>query len=136
MNISLPQPTITPITQPFWDYIQKKQFYLQYCLDCGQAVFYPRAHCPHCFGSRLEWRPASGNGKLTTWSVVYRAGHPAWQERTPYVVGIVELEEGPSLLAHLIIDEVELRYQMPVEINYQEVDAFVLPFFRKKGAHV
>ncbi|GAB2560057.1 Zn-ribbon domain-containing OB-fold protein [Gracilibacillus alcaliphilus] len=136
MNISLPQPTITPISQPFWDYIQEKKFYLQCCQDCHKWVFYPRAHCPDCFGSDLKWQAASGNGKLTTWSVVHRAGHPAWQERAPYVVGIVELEEGPSLLTHLLIDEQDLYYQLPVEINFQSINGFLLPFFQEKGVRV
>nr|WP_275582994.1 OB-fold domain-containing protein [Gracilibacillus alcaliphilus] len=84
----------------------------------------------------MKWQAASGNGKLTTWSVVHRAGHPAWQERAPYVVGIVELEEGPSLLTHLLIDEQDLYYQLPVEINFQSINGFLLPFFQEKGVRV
>ncbi|GAE94459.1 hypothetical protein JCM21714_3617 [Gracilibacillus boraciitolerans JCM 21714] len=132
-NISFPEPTITPTSQPFWDKINQQQFYLPQCQDCKKWIFYPREHCPHCFGSELTWKQASGEGRLKTWSIVHRAGHPAWQEKVPYVVGIVELEEGPSLLTHLLIDNQQLRYQLPVTISYQQLDERYLPFFKKKG---
>ncbi|SFM34100.1 hypothetical protein SAMN04487943_11428 [Gracilibacillus orientalis] len=132
-NISFPEPTITAVSKPFWDKVAEKQFYLQQCDDCAQWVFYPRAHCPHCFGSHLTWKEASGQGKLKSWSMVHRTGHPAWQERTPYAVGIVELAEGPSLLTHLLINEQELHYQLPVEISFQSLNERLLPFFQKKG---
>ncbi|UOQ48914.1 OB-fold domain-containing protein [Gracilibacillus caseinilyticus] len=132
MNISFPEPTITPITKPFWNSIEQKKFTLQQCENCEQWIFYPRAHCPHCFGNRLTWREATGKGRLKTWSVVHRAGHPAWQSLTPYAVGIVELEEGPSLLTHLLIREKELRYQLPVEISYHVLNERQLPFFKRE----
>lgn len=132
-NISFPEPTITAISKPFWDKVNEQQFYLQQCDDCSQWIFYPRSHCPHCFGLNLTWKEASGQGKLKTWSMIHRAGHPAWQGRTPYAVGIVELAEGPSLLTHLLIDEQEIRYQLPVEITFQQLNERLLPFFQKKG---
>ncbi|RCW77319.1 Zn-ribbon domain-containing OB-fold protein [Saliterribacillus persicus] len=132
-NISFPEPTITQVSKPFWDKIDLQEFYLQQCEDCQKWIFYPRAHCPHCFGEELLWKKASGSGTLKSWSIVHRAGHPAWQEKTPYAVGIVELLEGPSLLTHLIIDQEQLRYQLPVTISYEKLGDRYLPFFKKKG---
>ncbi|UOQ84509.1 Zn-ribbon domain-containing OB-fold protein [Gracilibacillus salinarum] len=133
MNISFPEPTITPITKPFWDSMEQKKFNLQRCEDCKHWIFYPRAHCPHCFGNRLTWQEATGKGRLKTWSIVHRASHPAWQSLTPYAVGIVELEEGPSMLTHLLIRAEELHYQLPVEISYHVLNERQLPFFKKRG---
>ncbi|MCP3029860.1 OB-fold domain-containing protein [Halobacillus sp. A1] len=131
-NISLPRPTITPVSQPFWDSIKQGKLTLQQCEKCLDWVFYPREHCPHCFHDELIWREASGYGHLVTWSVIYRAGHPAWQELTPYIVGIVKLEEGPSLLTHLLIEEKDVFHLMEVEMDIQEIGPHPLPFFKKK----
>ncbi|WP_347836189.1 OB-fold domain-containing protein [Gracilibacillus sp. JCM 18860] len=70
---------------------------------------------------------------MKSWSVVQRAGHPAWQERTPYVVGVVALEEGPSMLTHLWVDQKDLAYQKEVEISYEEINQHVLPFFKPRS---
>lgn len=131
-NISFPEPTVTPITKPFWDEIANHRFTLQQCDDCNEWIFYPRAHCPHCFGSRLNWKEASGKGSLKSWSIVHRAGHPAWQEKAPYVVGVVELEEGPSLLSHILVPSEELAYRMPLMVTYEQIGSYTLPFFKKQ----
>lgn len=133
-NISFPEPTVNPITKPFWDEVANHRFTLQQCQDCSEWIFYPRAHCPHCFGSHLVWKEASGKGTLKSWSIVHRAGHPAWQAKAPYVVGVVELEEGPSLLSHILVPSEELTYRMPLRVSYEQIGAYTLPFFKKQEA--
>ncbi|MCP3028570.1 Zn-ribbon domain-containing OB-fold protein [Halobacillus sp. A5] len=130
VNISLPAPTITSVSQPFWDGIKEGRLMLQQCDQCSEWIFYPRAHCPHCFHCSLTWKEAAGAGILKTWSIIHRAGHPAWQEHTPYVVGVVQLTEGPSLLTHLNVNEDELNYQMEVEMDIQNTGPHPLPFFK------
>lgn len=132
MNISIPKPTITPITKPFWDSVEERKLSLPYCDHCHQAIFYPRAHCPYCFHDRLTWKEVSGEGRLKTWSIIHRAGHPAWQERAPYAVGVVELAEGPSMLTHLLIEPDQLAYLMDVKVQFTVIDNQTLPFFAKK----
>lgn len=133
MNISLPKPVKTSISKPFWDNIAKGRFSLQFCDDCGRAIFYPRALCPFCFSDQLTWKEASGQGRLETWSIIYRTDHPAWQEKTPYVIGVVELAEGPSMLTHLLIEPSEVIYQMDVSVCFTTIEDEVLPFFKAKG---
>ncbi|WP_163538623.1 OB-fold domain-containing protein [Gracilibacillus sp. YIM 98692] len=131
-NISLPGPTITPVSKPFWDSVAAGKLSIQQCNSCQEWVFYPREHCPHCLSDDLTWKEASGSGSLKTWSVIHRAGHPAWQDRTPYVVGIVELEEGPSLLTHLLVKEEDLAYKMKVKVSFEVIENHTLPFFTKE----
>ena len=63
--------------------------------------FYPRPVCPRCFGVHLEWRPASGRGALYSFTIVHRAPGPELQGAVPYVVALVDLEEGVRLMATL-----------------------------------
>nr|WP_304220346.1 OB-fold domain-containing protein [Fredinandcohnia onubensis] len=132
-SLMVPGPTITPITKPFWDAVARKEFILQKCCDCGEWVFYPRSHCPHCWSNQLEWKPASGEGTLKTWSIVHRPGHPGWSEVTPYALGVVELEEGPSMLTHLLVDsDQELKIGQPLKVKYIKCNEVWLPFFGSK----
>ncbi|RWZ58606.1 hypothetical protein EQV77_06465 [Halobacillus fulvus] len=129
-NISLPGPTITPITKPFWEHLKKGVIMLQRCNTCEEWIFYPRAHCPHCFSESLRWEQASGRGVLKTWSIVHRPGNAAWKPLAPYVVGVVELKEGPSMLSHILTDHSNLAYQQEVEIDLITAGNQPLPFFK------
>ena len=71
------------------------------CNDCGKYHFYPHPLCPHCSSAKLEWVEVSGRGKLYSYTVVHRAPSKAFADEVPYVVAVVELEEGPRLMSNL-----------------------------------
>ncbi|CAH2400709.1 Zn-ribbon domain-containing OB-fold protein [Mesorhizobium escarrei] len=100
--LKTPAPTITALTQPFWDAAAQGRLKIQHCEDCDKAVFYPRSICPHCWSTRLAWRDASGRGRLKSFSQVHKPGHPGWLPAAPYVVGLVELAEGPTMLSFIL----------------------------------
>ena len=62
-------------------------------------------------GLRLE--PVSGRGKVFSFVIFHRVYHPAFAEEVPYVVALVELDEGPRLLTNIVgvpPEEVRLRH--------------------------
>ena len=128
-----PIPVPTPETRPFWDAARRHELQLQRCRSCGRHVFYPRATCPHCFATDLEWRRVSGRGTLHTFTVVHR-GPRSFSLPTPYVLAIVQLAEGPRLMTNLVgiaADPAQIRIGMPVEVVFDDVSPDVaLPRFR------
>jgi len=54
--------------------------------------------CLNCRESNVEWIPIDGRGKLVTFTEVHLAP-PAFQQETPYLLGLAELEEGPRVFA-------------------------------------
>jgi uncharacterized protein len=73
---------------------------LQRCSGCGAFQFYPRIMCAACLGQALDWVPASGRGRVRSYTVVRRPVTPAYE--APYVVALIELEEGPTLMSHVV----------------------------------
>ncbi len=59
---------------------------------------------------------------------------PAPNFEAPYIIAIIELEEGPRLMSNLVGVEPEpakLRVDMPVEVVFEDVtDEITLPKFR------
>ncbi|MEU2613161.1 OB-fold domain-containing protein [Micromonospora sp. NPDC007271] len=96
---ALPGPTVTPATEPFWSGLRAERLLLQQCERCGAPQHYPRAVCRCCWSEDLRWIPSTGRGTVWTFTVVHRPGNPAWAPRVPYAVLIVELDEGPRLVA-------------------------------------
>ena len=119
---SLPKPT--PDTQPFWDAVKRHQLSLPKCKACGQLHYFPRPFCPHCFSWDLEWVRCSGKGKLYSYVINHRPA-PGFEEEAPYVIAVVELDEGPRMLSNLIDIEPTpeaVQVDMPVEILFQDVN--------------
>ncbi|MBI3972022.1 MAG: OB-fold domain-containing protein, partial [Chloroflexi bacterium] len=121
-------------TQPFWDSVRAHAMAIQWCAACERYVFYPRALCPYCLGSALAWRPISGRGTLYAFTIVHRALAPEFQPDVPYVVALVELDEGIRLMttiADVPPDPAHVRMGMPVEVAYDDITAEVtLPRFQ------
>lgn len=134
--IPKPAPVITPETKPFWDAARKGQLMLVKCADCGfhrNPVVITANICP-CCGSRKpgEWVQASGKGKIHTFTVIHRTFHPAFEKELPYILAVVELEEGPRFLANMReASPQDLRVEMPVEVIFERLtEEIVLPQFR------
>ena len=128
-----PLPRPTPESKAFWDACKAHELRLQRCRVCDQAYFYPRNVCPSCLSGDVEWFRASGRGKLHTFSVVYAGGkYPPLE--LPFVLAVVELEEGPRMLSNLVgvpADAAQLRCEMPVVVDFADVtEQVTLPRFR------
>ena len=129
---SKPLPRITPDTAPFWDALRERRLVLPYCCDCGTPHLPPGPVCPACFSGRLEWREASGRGRISTWTVVHKAWFPSFAADVPYNVVQVELDEGPRLTANVVgLPNHLLAVGLAVEIDYGEQrEGITLPRFR------
>ncbi|WP_240372055.1 Zn-ribbon domain-containing OB-fold protein [Brevibacterium zhoupengii] len=92
----------TPLSQPFWDLANDGEFAIQNCVDCGHRQHYPRNICINCWSENLTWMTAAGTGTVWTFTVVEKPGHPAWAPDTPYVIALVELDEGPRAMTRIV----------------------------------
>lgn len=123
----------TPETAPFWEACQRRELVLPYCLACARHFFYPRSFCPSCYSSDLEWRTVSGRGTLASWIVVHRTP-PGVELLAPYVVGLVDLEEGPSMLSNIVGSNegrsLSIDVALQVEFDSRAPGGFLTPVFR------
>lgn len=119
----------------FFAHCAQGRLALQRCLGCGRLRHYPRSHCPFCLSPRYEWQPCSGRGTVYTHTVIRQNENPRFAQRLPYVVAIVELEEGVRMLSSVVgIDPAGMRVGMAVEVIFEdEADGRTVPRFRPTG---
>ncbi|MSQ42341.1 MAG: Zn-ribbon domain-containing OB-fold protein [Dehalococcoidia bacterium] len=133
MAYNKPLPAPTPETQEYWDGLKRHELRIQRCRDCSRHYFYPRPFCPHCYSRNVEWTTVSGKGKLHTFVINYRPAR-GFESDVPYVIAIVELDEGARMMTNLINvqpDPQHVTADMPVEIVYDDVTPEVtLPKFQ------
>jgi uncharacterized protein len=129
---TLPQPTAE--SQPFWDACARHELVLPRCASCERFWFPPANRCQHCWSDDYAWTPVSGRASLFTYTVYRRAYAPELVDQLPYVVGIVELEEGPRLITNVVdCDPDRLRVELPVEVVFLDIaDGVALHAFRPR----
>ena len=96
-----PEPIPDADSAPFWDALREGILTYQSCANCGHAQLYFRAMCKTCWSRALEVVPASGLGTVYSFTIVHQAGHAGLAGDVPYTLGLVDLDEGPRLLARL-----------------------------------
>jgi uncharacterized OB-fold protein len=130
----LPRPNET--TRPFWNGCEAGRFDVQCCRNCGHRQFPPRFGCTACHGTEFDWQTTSGAGTIFSYTVVHRAPLEAFKADVPYVLAIVELEEGARAMMNMRgIDPHAVRIGLPVEIFFEPTadGAAPLPQARPKA---
>lgn len=130
-QLNKPGPSPSPSSQHFWSEACEHRLVLQACSHCGESVFYPRQRCPACWHDALTWREVSGRGAVATYTIVHKPGHPAFAALAPYVVALIDLDEGARMLSNVIgcpVDEV--RVGQRVVVSWEEQGEYTLPKFR------
>ena len=127
-----PIPTPLPETEPYWQGCRDGVLLLQHCRARGSLQYYPRAVCTACLSSELGWRRASGRGRIHSFTTVHRALSPAFEDDLPYVVAVIELEEGIRMVTRIVeCDSQPPAIEQPVEVVFERAnDECVLPVFR------
>jgi uncharacterized protein len=92
-------PEINDINRPFWDGLRQRKLMLQVDTATGRAQFYPRPQ--GLYGEAgASWKQASGNGTIFALTLA-RVGPPALEKLVPYPLALVQLAEGPRMLARI-----------------------------------
>jgi uncharacterized OB-fold protein len=88
--------------------------------------------CPFCQATETDWIEASGRGTLYSWVVATHPVHASLVDQVPYVVGLVELEEGVRVVANIDgCPPEDVTADMPVELYFEALHEDVrLPNFR------
>jgi uncharacterized protein len=117
------------LTIPFWNALRAGRLEFQRCRECSAAWLPPQAQCPNCWKAAWDWEPASGSGRLISWVIYHRAYHPAFIDRLPYNVAVVELKEGPRVLTNIVSGAREFTIDAPVELRIEREGDLALARF-------
>ena len=98
-------------------------------------MFYPRIVCTLCLSTDLEWREASGRGRVYAATISYRAPDQAFRAEVPYVIALIDLEEGPRMMSNVTdCDPGDVRIGDEVEVWFEDVsEDIAIPRFRLSG---
>lgn len=126
-----PLPPVNAETRPWWDACAEGRLLVQRCNACGTHQFYPRLLCTACGARDVAWAQANGRAEVRTFTVVRRAVSAAFEADAPYVVALVRLTEGPTMMTNIVgCDADAVHIGMAVEVCFEPRGDTAVPLFR------
>ena len=124
-----PVPDPDDASAPFWEACARHELLLQTCGSCGVVRFPPRPMCPACNSFEVAWKPASGRGRIWSWVIAHPPVLPAFADKAPYNIAVVELDEGVRMVGNLLgVPNGEITEGMTVKVTWEDVeDGVTLP---------
>ena len=119
-----------PDSEPYWQGAAADELRYRHCTHCDTAIFFPRSLCPDCGKPDPEWRTSKGDGTVYACSVVHRA-LPAFKDRAPYAVVLVDLDEGFRMMSGMLdCDAASVAIGQRVRAVYRDgPDGNKVPYF-------
>lgn len=116
-----PVPRLTEVSRPYWEAARQGVLRVKRCLACRGWVHYPRRWCPQCWSTSLEPVDASGSGRVVSFTIVHQAPEESFAADLPYVLAIIQLAEGPTMLANIIgADAHAVAIDDPVRVRFED----------------
>ncbi len=134
---ALPLPFVDELNRAYWEGAQAGKLVILRCPDCRAYTHPPREMCTSCWNESLIPTEVSGRGTLYSWSVMHAKGNPGFEDRLPYAVLIVELDEQKDLrvIGNLVDGQPsDLVLGMPMQVVFERInDDVTLPQWRIAG---
>lgn len=122
---TIPDPEPNIGDEPYFEAAGDDRLLIKECGDCGKPHHFPRAVCPFCLSSRVEWKEASGKAQVYSFSVLRRGS------KTPYCIAYVKLDEGPLVMTNVVdcdLDQVHIG--QPVRMTHKvSASGVAVPMF-------
>jgi len=122
-----PAPRVTDMNQLYFEGCAKGELRLRRCGSCHALFRFAHEWCPKCWSLELGWIRASGLGKVSHFSVVHQPPSDAFE--TPYVLALIELDEGVRMMSNVKCEPDTVRIGLPVRVTFEQRGQVSLPMF-------
>ena len=132
--MTLPLPAPNADSAAYWSGAKAGKLMLQRCRACGATWFLSRHLCGSCWSDQVEPVEASGRGQVHSFTVIHRAPSAAFAGQVPYVVALIELAEGPRMLANIVGAEARgVAIGEAVRVTFEPRGDGALPQFERQS---
>ncbi len=116
-------PKVNGIDRRFWQGAAEGKLLLQKCRKCDHRQFFPRPVCTRCFSTDLDWVPASGRGRVHSFTWVRVPRNPAFKDEVPICYADIILEEGVLMQSRILEKEMaRVKIETEVSVTFQDTD--------------
>ncbi|WP_430334553.1 Zn-ribbon domain-containing OB-fold protein [Rhodococcus sp. ACT016] len=102
VGVAAPLMPDSPLYEDYFRGLSERRITVRQCDDCNTLQWPPREICGACQGSSFVPADMPHEGEVYTYSIMYRAFHPAFTDSVPYGVVVVELAEGVRIIGRFV----------------------------------
>ena len=125
-----PVPEVSELNRDYFEGCARGELRIRSCNACGARFRFAHALCPECWSADLGFEQASGQAKVTHFTVVHQAPVPAFQAESPYVLAMVELDEGVRMMTNVVgCDPESVAIGMKVAVRFEARGEVRIPVF-------
>jgi uncharacterized OB-fold protein len=106
--------------KPFLDGLLNEELKGSECAVCREKFLPPRPICKHCGSNKMVWIKLSDTGIVQAFTVV-NLPLTRFRDLCPYTVGIVKLDDGPSI-SGMLVGEKKISIGSNVKTRYLRLD--------------
>lgn len=120
-----------PADLPFWEGCKQGRFLVHQCGVC-KRTYWPASRCVAHGDQRMGWVESAGAGELYTYTIMHHAFSGKLAAKTPYVVGVIKLKEGPFYHSNVVdcpIEQVRVGMLLVADMVEHE-SGLTIPVFR------
>ncbi|GLZ28616.1 DNA-binding protein [Lentzea sp. NBRC 105346] len=122
------RPAINRDTEYFWEGLKQGELRIQRCGQCGLLRHPPGPMCPECGATKPKYLVSEGYGVVYSYVVHHHPRVPG--REVPFVIALVELDEGVRMLGELAGVP---RIGLPVQVVFTKVDdELTMPTWRPR----
>ena len=132
--MSLPVPDIDDVNRLYFEGTAAGELRIRRCKECAHLFRFAHAWCPECWSQDLDFVVTAGRGTIETFTVVHQAPYESFEDRIPYVIALIELDEGVRMMSNIVgCDPGDVRIGLPVKVTFEERGPVMLPMFTLDG---
>ena len=106
----------------FYKFISEKRLMAAKCKSCQTVLLPPKPMCTNCFSDNLEWIRIEGTGKLRSYTIIHVAPEQ-FQSMVPYIVGIIEFDEGvrlPGIIRDVPAEQIKIGMNLKIDYDVSQ----------------
>lgn len=75
---------------------------IQRCDECGKLRWPPSVICPECLSVNSGYTEIGQMGRIYSFVVFRRSFHPELESKIPYVVAVIDMDDGVRLVSNIV----------------------------------
>lgn len=120
----------------YWKKVGEQSLTCMACKQCAHHFLPSLDACPQCLSFDVHLVDASGRARLLSWVTFHHAYRPELVSRVPYIVALVELEEGPRMITNLPMPSTGLVAGMELTVRFVPHGDELIPNFEPQIAEL
>jgi uncharacterized OB-fold protein len=117
----------------FITYLEAGKVMATRCKKCGASYFPPKADCPRCLSSDVDWFEIKGKGELASYTLV-NYGPTGFENDAPYILALGKFD-GIQIFARLSrdVEEKDIKVGMSLVVSPVKLPDNRIAYEFKKG---